>query len=301
MTRSRRLVLGAAVLTAAGAGAALWLFHSDDLAAIRRAGRQIAPLHAPLGKPRPGDWLTVQSEPGQTFEKYLHDDLIRPRDKPQALYVLPLGEFNALQKRVVDDTAEFLGVFYGFTVKTLPAEALGDVPAEARRIHPRQGRPQILTKHLLQRVARRRPADAFGVLALTTSDLWAGRGNGYVAGQGNPKLRVGVWSLARNADPARDYQLCLRRSLKTATHETGHMLGLWHCVAFRCLMNGSNSRAECDRTPLAFCPECEQKVWWVCRLDPAGRYRRLIAFAEGHRLDEEARFWRESLAALGGR
>jgi hypothetical protein len=42
------------------------------------------------------------------------------------------------------------------------------------------------------------------------------------------------------------------------------------------------------------------KVWWACRVDPARRYARLADFAEAHGLGEEGRFWRRSLAALGG-
>ena len=126
----------------------------------------------------------------------------------------------------------------------------------------------------------------------------------YVAGLGGQASlgeRVGVWSLYRQGDPEAEFTTCLRRTLKTAVHETGHMFGIAHCTAYECGMNGSNHRAEADSRPLWFCPEDEMKVWWACRVDPAARYDRLSQFADEHGLAPEARFWRASRAALAGR
>jgi predicted Zn-dependent protease len=84
---------------------------------------------------------------------------------------------------------------------------------------------------------------------LTASDLWPGKGWDFVFGQANLRKRVGVWSIYRNGDPAAGeaaYRLCLRRTLATATHETGHILTMKHCTAYACLMNGSNHQAERD-------------------------------------------------------
>jgi hypothetical protein len=89
----RRLALFAALLTITGllAGVAFWWLRGDDLHAVRAAGHRIAPLHNPLGKPMPGDWLAQHAEPGQTFEQYRLDDLNRPECRPTNLYVQPLG------------------------------------------------------------------------------------------------------------------------------------------------------------------------------------------------------------------
>ena len=113
--------------------------------------------------------------------------------------------------------------------------------------------------------------------------------------------RVGVWSLFRNGDSDGDEaetKLCLLRTLKTAVHETGHMLGIPHCIAYSCCMNGSNHRDESDKKTLEFCPECQAKIWWTCRVDPVKRYRGLIEFADENGLDAEADFWRELESAL---
>jgi hypothetical protein len=47
-------------------------------------------------------------------------------------------------------------------------------------------------------------------------------------------------------------------------------------------MNGSNHSDERDRQPLEFCPECQAKLWWTCRLDPLARSRALEAVARKH-------------------
>jgi archaemetzincin len=55
-------------------------------------------------------------------------------------------------------------------------------------------------------------------------------------------------------------------------HETGHMVGLAHCIYFNCLMNGSNHLAESDRRPLHLCPVCLRKLQWSIGFDVVARY-----------------------------
>ncbi len=82
-----------------------------------------------------------------------------------------------------------------------------------------------------------------------------------------------------------------------ALHETGHLLGIAHCTAYECGMNGSNSLDESDRNPVPFCPEDERKVWWATGVDPITRYQRLIAFAQRRGLLLEEAIWRKDLLA----
>ena len=156
--------------------------------------------------------------------------------------------------------------------------ALTDIPARARRRHPSWGDCQVLTGFILHEILEpERPADALAYVALTASDLWPGRGWNFVFGEANLRERVGVWSIYRNGDPNRDFPLCLRRTLATATHETGHILGLWHCTAYRCLMNGSNHQEERDRrsaSPVSRLPA-------EALLELAGRASRLPGEVEG--------------------
>ena len=210
---------------------------APDLLAIRSAGKKLLPLQTKMGPVSPGDWLASHPEPGQTFDAYLASNPNRPNAERTTIYIQPIGEFTAPQKRLLDDTVEVMGVFFGVPVKTLERLPLELIPARARRVHPSWGVPQILTTYVLNDVLMsRRPKDAVAVLALTTSDLWPGEGWNFVFGQASLEARVGVWSLARFGDPEKDYAQTLRRTLATATHETGHMLGIPHCIAFECGM-----------------------------------------------------------------
>ena len=147
----------------------------------------------------------------------------------------------------------------------------------------------------------RLPKDAVAYIAFTTSDLWPGRGWNFVFGQASLRSRVGVWSIYRNGDPERSpaaFRLCLVRTMKTATHETGHMFSMLHCTAYECNMCGSNHREESDRRPIALCPECVAKLWWITKSDPVERYRKLAAFSRKNGLRAEADSYEKSVQAL---
>ena len=273
---------------------------SAGFEALRVAGERVAPLHARLGPPKPGEWLAKHPEAGQTFAAYRASEPNRPDALRTTIYLQPLGTFDAHQEKLLRATAELLGRFYGVPVRTRKPISLERIPDRARRVHPTWGDAQVLAPYVLDILHTARPDDAVAVLALTTADLWPGEGWNFVFGQASLEQRVGVWSLYRQGDPGTDFTTCLRRTLKTAAHETGHMLGIRHCTAFECCMNGSNHRVEADARPLWFCAEDERKVWWACKLDPAPRYRLLAEFAAAHGLAPEARFWLDSLAALEG-
>jgi archaemetzincin len=272
---------------------------TQDLSAVRAAGRKLAPLQTKLGPPKPGEWLARHREYGQTFDQYVASNPNRPTAQRSTIFIQPIGTFAGQQQRLLEDTIEMMKAFFGTSVETLEPLPLEVIPARARRVHPTWNVPQILTGYVLDEILKpKRPQNAVAVLALTTSDLWPGEGWNFVFGQASLDARVGVWSLARFGDPEKDYVQALRRTLATATHETGHMLGIPHCIAFECGMNGSNSLDESDRRRLGFCVECEEKIWWACHVDPAKRYETLVKFATSHRLEREEREWRAALEAL---
>jgi archaemetzincin len=271
---------------------------ADALSAIRSAGRAIAPLHDPIGRTQEGDWLDEHEEPGQSFEEYRRSDPVRPTKPRTMMFLQPLGDFDPAHDAAVEATAELLGDFYGAPVRILERMDLAWFPHQARRLHPYSGVEQLLTKFVLRLLGRKKPADAMSVLALTTSDLWPGKGWNFVFGQASLSRGVGVWSLHRLGDPEREPETFLRRTAKIAVHETGHMLGIRHCTQFRCGMNGANHRDEADRQPIWFCPEDEMKIWWACRVDPAERYARLAESAATYGLEREADFWRTSERAV---
>ncbi len=266
--------------------------------------RKLLPLHTRLGKPKPGDWLDRHAEPGQTYREYVKSDPVRPDAKRRALYIQPLGEFKGTQRKIVSLTAQFMEIYFEVPVKVQKDLPLSIIPAEAQRVHSTWGDKQVLTGYVLDKVLRPKlPEDAVASIALTTSDLWPGEGWNFVFGEASLENRVGVWSIYRNGDPDKneaELKLCLRRTIKTATHETGHMFGMYHCVYYECNMCGSNHRAESDSRPLWLCPVCLAKLCWAAGADPEKRFERLAAFAKENGLEEERAFYEKSLKTLRG-
>lgn len=300
--RAMALVLvECAAIYGAEPGAAGSAPRTAESTALPQKLQRLVPLHAPLEPPEPGDWLDAHQEPGQTFAQYRRSRPVRADGRRRVLYVQPLGEFTDTQRKIVALAGEYLGVFYQLPVRVNEALPLSQVPANARRQLPGQDE-QILTGHLLSQVLRPRLSrDAMALIGLTASDLWPGEGWNFVFGQASLSERVGVWSLARFGDPDRDeatFRLALRRTLQVASHETGHMFSMQHCVFYRCSMCGSNSLAESDRQPLWLCPQCLAKLCYATGAKPEQRFRALIAFAQKHQLTEEAAFWQKSLTAI---
>jgi archaemetzincin len=130
------------------------------------------------------------------------------------------------------------------------------------------------------------------------ADLWPGKGWNFVFGEANLRQRTGVWSVYHDGDPETDFRLCLRRTLSTASHETGHILGLAHCTAHLCLMNGSNRRGERDARPLYLCPVCLRKLCWNLGVEPVAYLPNLKAFWRHNGLDPESRWYEKAVAAL---
>lgn len=274
----------------------------NTLPDLRYAVSRLKPLQTPVDKPQPGDWLAEHKENGQTFEQFVKR---YPEPTPSSLstlYIQPIGDFGPTQQKLVDTTARCLGLFYGRPVKTVPTISLTQIPQDARRVAEDTQQTQILTSYVLDMILKpKRPQDALAVLALSAEDLWPGKGWNFVFGQASLSERVGVWSIQRFGDPDESgeaYQLCLERTLGTALHETGHMLGIPHCIAHKCGMNGSNSLPESDRGTLYFCAECQPKVWWTCNLKPQKHLEELIKFAKDENLDDAALYWQQALETL---
>lgn len=273
---------------------------------LRTSIERIRPLFVPKRPPRPGDWLASHDEPGQTYAEYRA--LVRAPvvEQHSTLRIVPIGPLTAGQRAVFGVTVDFLRPFFGLSIATDAPVALGDLPRAAQRVNDRSGSRQLLTTFLLNEVLmrRRQPEDA-AVLGITAIDLWPGRGWNFVFGQASLRERVGVWSMARNGDPdagVGPLRTCSLRTVMTATHETGHMLGIRHCTRYECGMNGSNSVDERDGQPLEFCPECQPKLWWTLQLDPLARSRALEAVARRHGLVRvAAEFARQSAALHGDR
>lgn len=266
---------------------------------------KLLPLHERLGPPGPGQWLAEHPEPGQTYRQYVRSRPITPDKRRDVIYVQPLGNFTTTQERIIKLSAEYMGLYFDLPVKIRDGLSLDLIPANARRKHPEWGMDQVLSTYVLEKVLEPRlPSDAVAYIAFTASDLWPGEGWNFVFGQASLTQRVGVWSIYRKGDPHESdesFRLCLRRTLKTATHETGHMFSLPHCIYYECNMCGSNHLAESDRHPLWLCPVCLAKLCWATKADPQKRFERLAAFCDTHGLTAEQEFFEKSLTVLRGK
>lgn len=299
LSRRQALVLLAAGAVTSGGGAAAPCVGEIGIANVRRNLALLAPLHSRKKPAVEGDWLLTHAETGQTFDEYFATQRSPVCGRFRRIYLQPIGSFSSATQPVVASIIDGLSRFYGLEVQRLAEVSLNAIPSSARRKLPVDGRTQLLTSYILNSVLLpRRPPDAAAVLGLTASDLWPGEGWNFVFGQASLADRVGVWSMYRNGDPngpSEQRRQFLWRTLKIASHETGHMFGMRHCTRYECGMNGSNSRRESDRQPLEFCHECQAKIWWTCGTNPRARLQGLLDYGKREGLGLEVAYWKAAL------
>ena len=256
---------------------------------IRSSMQKVEPFFKPMGKPGQFDWLASHNEPGQTFDEYINSNPTLPTEDRKTIYVLPLGKFTQKEKEIIDITADYLGAFYGLPVKELPRQDLKrPTKADDLRKLPYTNEVQIRTGYIMDSImAPQLPKDAAAMIALTDEDLFPDPTMFFVFGQASFEKRVGVWSLSR-PEKNTDRDTFLRRTLKIASHETGHMFSMHHCTKYECVMSGTNHVLETDSRPIDACPECMAKVAWLAGISPKDRYDRLAAFCKTNGLANEA-------------
>jgi archaemetzincin len=265
---------------------------------------KLRPLHERPGPAKPGEWRYEYTERGQTFEEYVRGKPTLPTAQRRTLVIQPIGPFDPVREKILDLTIDYMGRYFNLPTRREPALPLEVIPAKARRVHPRWGDKQLHSDWILHQLLEPKlPADAAAMIAFTASDLYPDARWNYVFGEADLKARVGVWSVYRHGDPSHDknaFLLALRRALKVAVHETGHMFSLEHCIAYRCVQAGVNNLDEEDRAPLWLCAECVTKIVWATENEYELRYEKLLAFCRDAGLEDEARFFERSLDALRG-
>ncbi len=256
----------------------------------------------------PGDWLHRFPEAGQSFERYVRSGPVRggaggrseakspPSDSAGAgagIAFLPVGPFAETERALLQTTVAFARLWFD-----LEATVLADapLPKEGWRREGPLG-PQYRTPYFLDHLLPdRRPKDAVCVFGVTMADLYPDDDWNFVFGQASLKGAVGIWSFRRFGTP--DPALLLRRACRLVVHEVGHAFGLEHCIAFECVMNGSNSLPEADSQPLRLCPRCLKKLQWNRGFDVLARYGALRSFYETHGLAPEAKWVEQRVARI---
>jgi archaemetzincin len=217
----------------------------------------------------------------------------------KTIYLVEIGTSDEGQRAVMRQVGEFLSIFYGMKVAWMEPLPETVIPATARRNNPQTQVLQFDSIHIVQRLLPPRvPRGAAALVVLTATDLWPGNDWNFVFGQGSLGSPTGVVSLYRLGGDVAGDNLQLLRTIKIATHETGHLFGIPHCTAYECCMNGCNSLGETDAHPLPFCPECEAKIWLVSGMDPVKRYTELAKFAKEQGFEEAEQQWTKSAEAL---
>ena len=251
----------------------------------------VAPFFKLMGTPEPYDWLATFKESGQTFEEYFRENPTLPTAERKKIYIQPIGNFSATERKVLRLTADYMKAFYGLPIELKSEMKLEGVPPDMERKNPFEGQRQIRAHYfIVDLLPKLLPKDAAAFICFTNLDLYPDENWNYIFGQASLENRVGVWSLSRFGKPdksEKDYKNFLARTLKVAMHETGHMFTMRHCAKYECLMSGTNHLGETDRRPLDACPECMAKIAWAMSYEPAERYRNLAAFWEKQNWIEE--------------
>jgi serine/threonine protein kinase len=196
------------------------------------------------------------------------------------IYLMQIGALSAEQQDLAGQMDEFLGIFYGLSVRWLdPIQAT--VASDS-----------IAVQRLM---AKQHPRDAVVVLGIA-----GGQGTSVFRGEhaAGPAAVIYFSSLSALPSDTEDRVQILRRLLKTAVCLVGQAVGIRDFAAYHCGMNAAASLSDLDAKPLAFCPECEQKVWWLCDMEPLERYKGLVQFASRYGLEAERRHWRQMLDVI---
>ncbi len=101
------------------------------------------------------------------------------------------------------------------------------------------------------------------VLAIIDKDLYVPKLN-FVFGQALPLEGVSIISITR-LYPAyyglkADQDILLKRTLKEAVHEIGHLFNLGHCQDLLCVMHFSNNISDTDRKDYHLCDVCKKRL-----------------------------------------
>lgn len=261
--------------------------------------QELVPLHQLKKTPIPGEWLAEHKEKYQSFEAYVKNNPSRLQDGRDKIYIVRIGKFSTAELQIVSKTARYLWLFYGLQVKYM------DLPDSTNFLKQSRERQetgiQLSAGYILNDILIPiLPADAVVLIGLTNYDLYPRPDWNYVFGMASLRNGVGVWSMNRFGDPSNsvEFDKCFQRTIRTATHEIGHMFSIRHCVKYECCMNGSNNLFEMDNRPTYFCPDCLRKLSWNLKQDMSQNLTRVRSFWVEEKNYKLVQFYDRSIQAL---
>lgn len=243
-----------------------WLLRQEALPVDTE---KLKKVHETLDKAEQGGWLYEHLELGQSvnaFKKQIYDSNGK-------IYIFPVAESNWKHPQILKALKEYFEISFCAEVEVKDLLLLDKhVPSNAKRYRQDLNTTQYRTEYILNQIVKPHcPVDSLACIGITDSDLWPGRGWNFVYGQALPESRLGIWSTHR-------FQGDLKRIVAVAAHETGHILGIRHCLAYKCLMCGSNNYGEATDKPMLFCPHCLEKLRIHRGCDLRDRYQKLLKF-----------------------
>jgi archaemetzincin len=167
---------------------------------------------------------------------------LKPLARPPQILLVAMG---AVPQRLVADAGQAVRDVLAIPPKPGPA-------LERPQYAFNKDRNQFHTAAILRRLASLRRA-GMPVLGIADFDLFVPDAP-YVFGDADRDAGAALFSLVRlaNADPER----VRRRVQAEAVHEVGHLLGLSHCMDWRCAMFLTRDAADADRKGPGLCASC---------------------------------------------
>ncbi|MGO4773276.1 archaemetzincin [Flavobacterium sp. W22_SRS_FK3] len=254
-----------------------------------------------LGKPVEGEWLYSHKEKGQSFEQFLNSKHIVPTSESNIIYIRPIGSFNSLQNKQIELLREYLEIYFQLKTKTLETVSNDVIPESSRRIGY-ENNQQFLAGYILDNVLKKdKPLNRIALMGLTEVDLYPKPEWNFVFGLASYRDKVGVSSIYRLQDgklTSDNFNLCLSRILKISSHEIGHMFGLHHCITADCVMNGTNSMSETDKSSIRLCSVCQRKLNSGIKYDNKKRLTDLEQYFERNNLIPELQLIKKDIAVI---
>jgi archaemetzincin len=244
-----------------------------------------------LPAPKKGEWLARFKETGQDEAAYRTECKNKRRTGREKVYVTELGDLSERCKSVQGPVRDFLHAFFQLEVVRRDPRAM---PAGTFV----KKRKQYDGDALLENMKDKLPDDALASVGLLDKDIFT-EGLNFIFGQGSLADRVGIYSFVRLQDGEETKEPLYReRCFRLVAHEVGHIMGMEHCVYYRCVMNGANSLDEDDTAPLHLCPVCQAKLRWNIGFDDLAREKDLAAICAKNQIDDEAKWSQARVARL---